>query len=224
MKLRVSHRLRIAGLALGLVAGCFRQVPEPPDFRYVCASDDECVALLDDDGEPMLDGDGEPYRERCINGLCQFRCHGSLLEALAALEDQTLTVVDGCPSSGDYICFNGLCSNFCTVNKDPTTCPAPQTCLGFDSFELFGDTGGATESSSSSIGICGIRCDDDDAIDCPEGQVCASGLCLDLSGFGTTGGTTDAGTSGATSTTTTTTAGTDTDATDTDATTGGTGP
>lgn len=229
MKDRVSPRLRIAAFALGLVAGCFRQAPLPPDFRYQCESDDDCVTYLGDDGEPLLDADGDPYKERCINGLCQYPCGGSILDLLSQGSD------NGCPPNESYTCFNGLCANLCDASKDPTTCSSPQKCLELATLDALVAIDGVDAYLEKSFtiehpGICGLTCEDPDFGGCPDGQICTGGVCIDLSGFGTTGttgGTGGTGTDSGTSTggtDTSTTGGTDTDTTDTDATTGGTGP
>lgn len=210
MKLRVSHRLRIVGLAVGLFAGCFRQVPTSSVFHYECTSDDECSALLDNDGEPMLDANGDPFVERCIQGLCQYPCGGSLVDLFNPMAD------NGCPPDNNFFCFNGTCTNLCDGAVDPPPCSAPHTCIEFASLDTFAGSEDAAAYlemlPSERSGLCGVLCED--AEDCPEGQLCLSGVCLDLSGFGTTG-TTGTGT---------TTDVTSTDGSDTDATTGGTGP
>ncbi|MEZ4450732.1 MAG: hypothetical protein R3B09_14720 [Nannocystaceae bacterium] len=205
----MSPRLCIVAFALGLFAGCFRQAPLPPDFRYECVSDDECVSYLGDDGEPLLNADGDPYKERCINGLCQYPCGGSLLDILSQQAD------NGCPPNESYVCFNGLCANLCDGSKDPTTCSSPQKCVELATLDVIADNDAAQTYIEKSFtierpGVCGLTCDNPEFGECPDGQICTGGMCLDLSDFGTTG----------------TTGGTTTDGgtTDTDATSGGTGP
>lgn len=191
------RRLHLAALLIGLAAGCFRERAVPPAFRFECERDDECRTLTDDNGDPLLDADGQPIAERCISGLCQFACDGSILDLFAGSSGMG-GGASSCPSDKDgYYCFGGTCNHLCDAADDPPTCSPPHKCLEFGSFDTFAMY---AELLADSLplerpGICGLRCDDAGAPDCPEGQLCIDGVCLPLGG-GTTGGDTTGGTTG----------------------------
>jgi len=159
----------LMALTLGMGAACFTDTPVPPTFRFQCSSDSECEQLTDGDGEVL-------YAQSCISGLCQYACETDLL---ASQSD--------CPPNEGYLgCFNGVCTHLC--DQTDRLCSAPQTCqMGAVPPEFAAMLGGADE-----IGLCGIACDDADAPDCPEGQTCLEGICIDLSGL-TTGSDSDSG-------------------------------
>lgn len=184
--------LSLLAVAAGLTLGCFRERTPPPAFRFECEADDECLALVDANGDPVLDADNNPYVERCISGLCQYPCAGSLLDLL--------TQSSACPAEqAGATCFNGTCSNLCDAAGEVESCSPPHRCLDFTSFELLsGMEADLAMLPQERPGICGQRCDDDDAVPCPTGQICLSGLCLPLGGgtTGDTGDTTDTGTTG----------------------------
>lgn len=169
------------GLIAGVAVGCMTPVGLPPQFRFSCESDDDCQVITDDDGEEM-------YRERCIAGLCQYPCVGTVFT----------TVTGECPNNDYFGCFNGVCSHLCdSVTK---LCPAPQTCILQDvPDDVVGEIPGGIDLEQT--GVCGIRCDAEGAPECPEGQFCIEGVCIgfgditggDTSGTETTGGT-DTGT------------------------------
>ena len=189
------RRLLTAALLLGLAAGCFRERSVPPAFRFECEADDECRTLTDDDGEPLLGADGEPIAERCISGLCQFACVGSVLDLAGGGGGGGQSP---CPDDkAGYYCFNGTCNHLCDGADDPATCSPPQTCLelaDFPGFEALAEAL-ADQLGQERPGICGIRCDAEGAPPCPEGQVCLQGVCLPFGG-GTTGGDTDTDSTG----------------------------
>ncbi|MCA9638439.1 MAG: hypothetical protein KC420_20555 [Myxococcales bacterium] len=179
--------LRVAAvLALGLVLGCFRDRGTPPAFRFTCESDADCQALVDDEGKPVVDGDGDQYVERCISGLCQFACDGSVLDFFDSMAD------NGCPPDKDgYTCFNGTCNHMCDAALDPSPCSDPHRCIELS--VAFGDIPGLDDIleqlPQERPGICGLLCDDAGAPACPDGQACVSGVCIGFGGGGTTGGT-----------------------------------
>jgi hypothetical protein len=144
----------------------------PPQFRFSCTTDDDCQAVVDDEGS-------EEYRERCIAGLCQYPCEGSLLT----------TIPGECPANDYFGCFNGVCTHLC--DNVTQLCPYPQKCIVQDiPDEFVGQIPGGIDLEQT--GLCGVRCDAEGAIDCPEGQVCLEGVCLSFGGGGgtDTGGTT----------------------------------
>lgn len=130
------------------------------------------------------------YRQSCTNGLCEYPC---ALESFQA----------DCPGGKGYnFCLNGSCSHFCGTNTDrypdvDSTCPDPQSCLIFgDDIDLDGilaflPSGGGGSSSSNPFGssgvdftqlegsgVCGLRCDAEDALPCPAGYYCPGAMCL----------------------------------------------
>jgi len=186
-------RLGLLVLAASLTLACFRERTPPPAFRFQCESDDECIALVDGNGDPVLDAQDNPYTERCISGLCQYPCAGSLLDLLS----QSST----CPAEqAGATCFNGTCNNLCDVASELESCSSPHRCLEISAFDFLANM----EIDLSMLpaerpGICGQRCDDDDAAPCPTGQLCLGGICFPLGGAttgDTTGDTTDTGTTG----------------------------
>ncbi|MEZ4384443.1 MAG: hypothetical protein R3A79_24150 [Nannocystaceae bacterium] len=204
----------VSSLTVGLVVGCFREATPAPGFRFQCASNDDCVALVDEDGDPVVNENGEPYVEQCIAGLCQYACSGSILDLVSPSGGSD------CPSDRDgYTCFNGTCNHLCDAADELPPCPSPQTCIEFtELLAVFGDAAEGFQESLESLpqekpGICGILCDAADAPACPDGQVCYEGVCIGFdSGGGTTGTTGDAtdGTTGPDFTTTSDTLGTTT--------------
>lgn len=168
------------GLVFGLIAGCMTTVAVPPTFRFSCETDEDCAVRTIE----REDGEDPAPEERCINGLCQYACTSSVLGQVDS---------DECPSEGNfYGCFNGTCAHTCDLEADQQ-CPAPQTCIGFDIpdelLEQFGDIPGGVDLSNT--GICGIKCDDEG--DCPEGQLCAEGTCIDLADLTNTGSDSSSG-------------------------------
>ena len=157
------------GLMAGIIAGCMTSVGLPPQFRFSCASDDDCQVITDENGDTM-------YEEKCISGLCQYPCNGTIL-----------TNISGeCPAEKEFFgCFNGVCSHLC--DNVTELCRHPQVCVVQD-IEIppeFADQipGGIDLEQT---GICGIRCDAEGAPPCPNEQICLEGVCL---GFGTNSGT-----------------------------------
>lgn len=172
-----SLRMRLlltVGLCAGVVVGCATPVGIPPQFRFTCETDEDCQVIVDEENADM-------YQERCISGLCQYPCTGSVL---APVEGE-------CPD--DFIgCFNGVCSNLCeTATKQ---CPSPQTCIIQD---VPDELAGQLPIDLTESGVCGIRCDEAGAPDCPDGQFCIEGACFGFSDF--TGGS-DTSTGGSTGT------------------------
>ncbi|MGB1274868.1 MAG: hypothetical protein ACPG77_03885 [Nannocystaceae bacterium] len=157
----------LIALTLGMGAACFTDTPVPPTFRFQCASDSECEQITGPDGEVL-------YAQSCISGLCQYACQTDLLASQS----------DCPPNEGFLGCFNGVCTHLC--DQTDRLCSAPQACqTGTIPPEFAAMLGGAEE-----IGLCGIACDDADAPDCPDGQSCFEGICIDLSGL-TTGSDSD---------------------------------
>lgn len=145
--------------------------------------------------ELVPDGEDSLYyeaRQVCRDGLCEYPC------------DITRGAAD-CPSGKGYnFCFNGACATACGNDleryPDPdATCSSPQRCIIFgEDIELAlledyrpsgGGGGGATfvgggggggfdVEDYEGTGICGVRCDDDDALPCPPGQYCSGAMCL----------------------------------------------
>jgi len=181
-------------LAIGLVAGCFRDGTPPPAFRYTCEADSDCLSqLLDNMGEPVLDANGDPYAEECINGLCQYSCSGSVLDLVL-----NPMAVSGCPPDRDgYTCLNGTCNHLCDAAADPPECSGSQTCIEFADFGDIPDLDDLLSNlPQDKPGMCGTLCEADDASTCPDGQLCFDGICVDLGGLPDTNDSSSSSTSG----------------------------
>jgi hypothetical protein len=202
------RRILIAAFVAGFVGGCYLRPAPPPGFRFVCQTDDDCLALdcggkaisLADAAELIEGCDsvevmndpslGVGYRQSCRAGLCEYSC-------------DLLTFKKDCPSTeGFAFCFNGACANLCGTDdytkykgyeSNDDFCSEPQTCIpiaegsidpkDFDSLSGSGGGGGGGGGGASSMlpegaGFCGLRCDAPDAPACPPGQHCTGALCL----------------------------------------------
>lgn len=146
-------------------SACFIEIARPPQFRYACASDEDC-----------------PDGESCVSALCQVPC-------------TTATAAEACPSEAGYIgCFNGGCASLCNVGDDvcpgPQTCIGASDGSGGDA----GDEGSAVglcgapcsadepsscpEGETCAMGACVLPCVEADPDPCPDGLVCALGVCV----------------------------------------------
>lgn len=143
--------LALFGLTFTAAAACYSERLPPPTYRYACSADRDCAGA-----------------ERCIDDLCQVPCTQATFE-----ED-----------CGDpfVACIHGVCASTCTVGEG--ACPEPQTCfdlsaLGVDP-ETVADAGGGGRGGfgavpDGALGVCGTECEEDS---CPEGEICAMGLCV----------------------------------------------
>lgn len=194
------RRLLIAAAFLsGVAGGCFLKPNAAPGFRFSCESDADCLARRCDGAfismaaaEGLVDGcDSEEvvadtklgvgYRQTCVAGLCEYPC-------------SFYTFAQDCPPAAGYsFCFNGRCANTCGTDAldkygfDSTDdfCTQPQRCIPFgeDGIDpaLFGGGGGSSinpDNLPDGAGFCGLRCDDDDAPDCPPGDYCTGAVCV----------------------------------------------
>lgn len=204
----MPRRLHFAlALAIGGLGGCFLAPNVPPSFRYSCEVDDDC-AVLTCLGDPvdarvarerglkaaseLERGCNSPeakkdpsgyyaYQQSCISGLCEYPCG---LESYQA----------DCPTGKGYnFCLNGACAHFCGTNTDrypdpDSTCPSSQSCLIFGEdidldaiSDLLPSSGGGNSVNFDQLygsGVCGVRCDDEDAPPCPAGYYCPGAMCL----------------------------------------------
>ncbi|MCY1066992.1 hypothetical protein OV090_19630 [Nannocystis sp. RBIL2] len=149
--------------------------------------------VLAEDCDEVPEADKSKYyeaRQACLDGLCEYPCELS---------------TDVCPAEKGYnLCFNGTCATACGFDDerfpDPdATCSSPQRCVLYgDDIELaliedllggsgsgsgsgFPGGGGGGSSSVEDLigtGVCGIRCDAEDARACPPGQYCSGAMCL----------------------------------------------
>lgn len=165
------------GLLAGVAVGCMTPVGIPPQYRFACETDEDCQVITDEDGEE--------YQERCISGLCQYPCAGSVFASIPG----------ECPGDDYFGCFNGVCAHLC--DTESPMCPDPQTCITQSVPEEFADLIPSGVDLSSS-GVCGIRCDAEGAPECPGEQLCLEGVCISLSDFTTGGGTDPTGGTGTT--------------------------
>ena len=193
-----------AGLMFGLIGGCYLR-PEPsPGFRYACQENPDCRALdcsgstislekaatliegcdsLEVKADPTL---GVLARQTCMSGLCEYPC-------------DLFTFRRDCPASeGFQFCLNGACASLCgtddykkySFDSNDDFCAEGQSCIPFDmagldpvTLDTFGvGAGGQNGFNIATLpigaGMCGKRCDADDALPCPAGQYCTGALCM----------------------------------------------
>lgn len=159
----------------------------------VAIPDAEAAGLqLAEKCDDVLEADKSKFyeaRQACLDGLCEYPCELS---------------AGACPAGKGYsLCFNGICATGCGQDDerfpDPdATCSKPQHCVLFgDEIELDpikdlfqgSGSGGSSQGQGQGqgmfnvedllgTGVCGIRCDADDARPCPPGQYCGGAMCL----------------------------------------------
>jgi hypothetical protein len=189
-----------AAFLSGAAGGCFLKPAAAPGFRYTCETNSDCLArdckgglIPMADAEGLIEGCDSPevkadgtlgvgYRQTCIAGLCEFACG-------------FYTVGDDCPpASGFSFCFNGRCATTCGTDDltkynfetNDDYCTPDQRCIPIqegqiepDLFEGMGGQGSINISSlPDGAGFCGVRCDAEDAPDCPPGEYCTGAVCL----------------------------------------------
>jgi hypothetical protein len=195
------RRIFLAAFVAGVVGGCYLRPAPPPGFRFVCQTDDDCLALdcggkaisleaaadliegcdsIEVMNDPSL---GVGYRQSCRAGLCEYSC-------------DLFTFQQDCPSTeGFSFCFNGACANLCGTDdytkykgleSNDDFCTDPQVCVPIADgsidpkvfAQLSGGGGGGGSTLPEGAGFCGQRCDAADAPACPPGQYCTGALCL----------------------------------------------
>jgi hypothetical protein len=158
----------------------------------VAIPDAEAAGLqLAEKCDDVLEADKSKFyeaRQACLDGLCEYPCE---------------LMPTTCPAGKGYsLCFNGACATACGQDDerfpDPdATCSSPQHCVLFgDEIELdpiknlFGGGSGGSGSQGQGqtgqfkvedllgTGVCGIRCDADDARPCAPGMYCGGAMCL----------------------------------------------
>ncbi len=189
-----------AAFLAGAAGGCFLKPAAAPGFRYTCETTNDCLArdckgglIPMADAEALIEGCDSPevkadgtlgvgFRQTCIAGLCEFACGFT-------------TVGDDCPpSSGFSFCFNGRCATTCgtedltkyNFETNDDYCTPDQRCIPIaegqiepDLFESMMGQGSINISSlPDGAGFCGVRCDAEDAPDCPPGEYCTGAACL----------------------------------------------
>jgi len=169
---------------------CDNVVCVPAGADICNAVDDDCDDVIDeadpaegnDCGETA--GECEPGRTRCVSGMLQ--CVGGqqpMAEVCDGDDDDCDGEIDNeAPCPGDASCIEGACRRSC----DPTDefpCPLGFACMSGPDGE--GGIGNYCLPAPCTLCLSHERCDVDtcvdrcDGVECPDGESCLSGECVD---------------------------------------------